>query len=61
MKRLLSPIAVRAGAAVGGPLLRLDLHPQDLDHPRHIGAAEFALKRARDRIAVTYDDLAAAV
>ena len=41
-------------------LLRLDLHPADLDHPRHIGAVEGVLKRARRHVrqAVTYDDLA---
>ena len=59
-KRLASPWLVRAGALGAGKLLRLDLHPADLDHPRHIGAVEGVLKRARRHIrqAVTYDDLA---
>jgi uncharacterized protein len=60
VKRLASPWLVRAGALVAGDLLRLDLHPADLDHPRHIGAAEGVLQRAHRRVrnAVTYDDLA---
>jgi predicted deacetylase len=59
-KRLASPWLVRAGALGAGKLLRLDLHPADLDHPRHIGAVEGVLKRARRHVreAVTYDDLA---
>jgi hypothetical protein len=59
-KRLVSPWLVRGGALGAGKLLRLDLHPVDLDHPRHIGAVEGVLKRARRRLrqAVTYDDLA---
>jgi predicted deacetylase len=60
VKRLASPWLVRAGALAAGDLLRLDLHPADLDHPRHIGAVEGVLKRAHRRVrhAVTYDDLA---
>jgi predicted deacetylase len=60
LKRLTSPWLVRAGALAAGGVLRLDLHPADLDHPRHIGAVEGVLKRARRgvREAVTYDDLA---
>jgi predicted deacetylase len=59
-KRLTSPWLVRAGALGAGKVLRLDLHPADLDHPRHIGAVEGVLKRARRHVreAVTYDDLA---
>jgi predicted deacetylase len=60
LKRLASPWLVRAGAIAPGPLLRLDLHPADLAHPRHVGAIEAALRRAAraKRAAVTYDDLA---
>jgi len=60
VKRLASPWLVRAGALGAGRLLRLDLHPADLDHPRHIGALEGVLKRARRHVrqAITYDDLA---
>ncbi|WP_196189093.1 DUF2334 domain-containing protein [Conexibacter sp. W3-3-2] len=57
-KRLLSPLVVRAGAGIAGDVLRLDLHPADLDHPRHIGAVEAVLRGARRRVAVTYDELA---
>ena len=60
LKRWSSPRVVRAGAMLSGELLRLDLHPADLDHPRHVGAVEKVLCRARDRSAVTYDELAGA-
>ncbi len=58
----LAPVQ-RAGmlgrAVSAGPLLRLDLHPADLDHPRHVRAIErLLLRAARTRAAVTYDDLA---
>jgi len=58
VKRLASPALVRVGAAVAGTVMRLDLHPADLDHPRHIGAVERVLRRARGRTPVTYDELA---
>ncbi len=58
LKRLTSPTTIRAGACLAGPLLRLDLHPADLDHPSHIGALESVLRRARHRTALTYDELA---
>jgi uncharacterized protein len=60
LKRLASPWLVRAGAVAPGPLLRLDVHPADLAHPRHVGAIEAVLRRAaRARLtAVTYDALA---
>ncbi len=57
LKRAVSPTVVRAGAAVSGRVLRLDLHPADFDHPRHVLAVERVLRRARERAAVTYDDL----
>jgi predicted deacetylase len=59
VRRALSPSLVRAGALVQGRLLRLDLHPADFDHPRHVLALEAVLRRARRRTAITYDDLAA--
>lgn len=58
--RLLSPLVLRSGAALSRSLLRLDLHPSDLDHPRHIGAVESVLRGARGRRPVTYDQLATA-
>ena len=57
LKRAASPALVRAGAALSGKVLRLDLHPSDFDHPRHVLALERVLDRAHDRVAVTYDDL----
>jgi predicted deacetylase len=59
VKRALSPALVRAGALLSGPVLRLDLHPADFRHPRHVWALEAVLRRARRRTAVTYDDLLA--
>ncbi len=60
VKRLLSPWLVRGCAALAGPLLRVDLHPADFDHRRHVAALEDVLCRAEGRLAVTYDELAAA-
>ena len=57
LKRVASPALIRAGAALSGSVLRLDLHPADFDHARHVLAVERVLKRAHDRTAVTYDDL----
>jgi predicted deacetylase len=56
-KLALSPLLVRAGAMTAGSVLRLDLHPADFEHPRHVLALESVLRRARDRQAVTYDEL----
>jgi hypothetical protein len=37
----------------------VDLHPSDLQHPRHMMALDWVLRRAgRRREAITYDDLA---
>jgi predicted deacetylase len=58
IKRWTSPAVVRAGARLSGDLLRLELHPADLDHPTCVAAVERVLRRARDRSAVTYDELA---
>ena len=56
----LSPLALRATALLGGPLLRIDLRPTDLEHTRRMLALERVLRRARRRTAVTYDQLAVA-
>jgi predicted deacetylase len=56
-KRATSPTLIRVGAALSGPLLRLDLHPADFDHPRHVLAVERVIRHAQGRLAVTYDDL----
>jgi predicted deacetylase len=59
LRRALSPALLRAGALMSRTTLRLDLHPSDLDHPSHMLALEWVLKRsAPRREAVTYDELA---
>jgi predicted deacetylase len=61
LQRALSPALIRAGGMLGGETLRLDLHPADLEHPRHMLALEWVLHRAgRRRAAITYDELLAA-
>lgn len=57
-RRAFGPVLVRMAAACTGPLMRLDLHPADLDHPRNVGAVEAVLRRCRRRLPVTYDELA---
>ncbi len=58
--RVLSPPLVRAGAMLPTSTLRLDLHPADLRHARHMLALEWVLQRSRFREAVTYRQLAGA-
>jgi predicted deacetylase len=58
VKRATSPALLQMGAALSGSTLRLDLHPADLDHPRHVLALERVLRRARRRTVVTLDQLA---
>src|ERR1700722_4196998 len=61
LRRALSPALLRAGALISGTTLRLDLHPSDLEHPNHMLALEWVLKRsACSREAVTYEQLASA-
>jgi predicted deacetylase len=61
MQRALSPSLIRAGGLVCGNTLRLDLHPADLQHPRHMLALEWVLNHAgRRREAITYDELVGA-
>lgn len=61
LARLVSPVRVRARAALAGELLRLDIHPADLDRGRNVAALERVLTRARTRVPVTYDDVVNAV
>jgi predicted deacetylase len=57
--RVLSPPLVRAGSLLPTQTLRLDLHPDDLRHPRHMLALEWVLSRCGSRrTAVTYRQLA---
>ncbi len=61
LRRALSPTLIRAGAALAGTTLRVDLRPSDMEHARHTLAWEWVLARgASGRVAVTYDELAAA-
>jgi len=62
IRRALSPSLIRAGGLVQGRTLRLDLHPADLDRPRHMLALERVLSRAGGRrTAITYDELVASL
>ena len=62
IRRALSPSLIRAGSFMQGRNLRLDLHPFDLDRPRHMLALEHVLSRAGGRrTAITYDELAASL
>ncbi len=62
LRRAVSPTLLRAGALVSGTTLRLDLHPSDLEHPNHMLALEWVLKRsACTRQAVTYEQLASSL
>lgn len=56
--RVSTPWMTRTRSLLSGPLLRLDLRPSDLDHPRQIGAVDHVLRSARGREPVTYDELA---
>lgn len=57
--RALSPPLVRAGSLLPTRTLRLDVHPADLAHPRHMMALEWVLGRtASRRTAVTYEQIA---
>jgi predicted deacetylase len=60
MRRALSPSLVRAGGLFQNEHLRLDLHPSDLERPRHMMALERVLSRVGPRRkAITYNELAA--
>jgi predicted deacetylase len=57
--RAFSPPLVRLGALLPARTLRVDLHPADLQHPRHMMALEWVLNRtASTRAAATYEQLA---
>jgi predicted deacetylase len=59
ISRVCSPSLVRAGALLPTSTLRLDLHPADLRHTRHMLALEWVLARtASRRTAITYRELA---
>jgi predicted deacetylase len=59
LARIASPTLLRAGALLPTSTLRLDLHPADLHHTRHMIALEQVLRRsAPRRVAITYSELA---
>ncbi len=59
LTRALSPTIVRASALLPTSTLRIDLHPADLRHPRHMLALEWVLAHSGPRrTAVTYRELA---
>jgi uncharacterized protein len=58
VKRALSPMVLRLGSRAANGTLRVDLHPADFDHPRHVRALDAVLRRSSRRIPITYDDLA---
>ncbi len=61
VSRALSPALLRAGALLPLSTLRVDVHPADLQFPRHMLALEAVLaQRAPGRTAVTYQQLAEA-
>jgi predicted deacetylase len=55
--RLVSPLRLVSRMACGGELLRLDIHPTDLQRGRHVAALERLLRGAHGRTAVTYGGL----
>jgi hypothetical protein len=58
LRGALSPSVIRVGSLLSGHTLRLDLHPADLEHPRHMMALEWVLHRSgHRREAITYDEL----
>lgn len=58
LARGLSPLLIRAGGLLSGELLRIDLHPSDLEHPRQMMALEWVLARnGGRRRAITYEEL----
>jgi predicted deacetylase len=58
LRRALSPSLIRVGSLICGHTMRVDLHPSDLQHPRHMLALEWILHRAgHRREAITYDEL----
>jgi predicted deacetylase len=59
VRHLLSPPLIRAGGLLcGGGTLRLDLHPSDLQHARHMLALEWVLGRnAPQRDAITFEEM----
>jgi predicted deacetylase len=61
LRRAMSPSLLRLAGRLGGPTLRIDVHPLDLGSASHMLALEDVIRRVRPgRACATYDDLAAA-
>jgi predicted deacetylase len=61
VRRVLSPSLIRAGSLLCGDTLRLDVHPADLQHHRHMLALEWVLGRtARSHRAITFEEMVSA-
>jgi predicted deacetylase len=61
VRGVLTPTLLRAGSLLPLSTLRIDLHPADLQHARHMLALEWVLGRAGEsRKAVTYEQLTSA-
>jgi predicted deacetylase len=61
LRRVVSPSLIRTGSLLCSGTLRLDLHPSDLQHPRHMLALEWVLGRtARQRQAITFQEIVCA-
>lgn len=58
LHRVTAPCLARVRAATAGRVLRLDLHPHDLEDRRHVAAVESILATARGRVPVTLDEIA---
>jgi predicted deacetylase len=61
LRRALSPGLIRTGSLLCADTLRLDLHPADLQHTRHMLALEWVLSRAaHQRQAITFEEMVSA-
>jgi predicted deacetylase len=58
IKRALSPLTMRLGSP-RARLLRVEVHPHDFEHERHVRALERLLRASAGRPDVTYDQLLA--
>lgn len=58
IKRISSPAIVRGFARTAGGLMRIDLHPADLEYRRTHRAADQLIDLAAERTAITYRELA---
>jgi predicted deacetylase len=57
LRRPLSPLTARFFSAFAQSVVRIDVHPQDFDHPRHKRALAAILERTAGLPSVVYDQL----